>query len=36
MGVIELSASQDAIATDWSAAYKRYFHSNEALPKRQP
>jgi hypothetical protein len=35
-GEIEMSAAQDAIATDWIAAYKRYFHTNEPLPKRQP
>ncbi|HXR78393.1 MAG TPA: HNH endonuclease [Bryobacteraceae bacterium] len=34
-GDIEMSAAQDAISTDWIAAYKLYFHTNAPLPKRQ-
>jgi hypothetical protein len=33
-GDIEMSAAQDAISTDWIAAYKRYFHTNVPLSKQ--
>jgi len=34
-GDIEMSAAQDAISTDWIAAYKKYFHTNAPLLKRR-
>lgn len=34
-GDIEMSTAQNAIATDWVASYKRYFHTNAPLTKRR-
>src|ERR1700722_5279098 len=33
-GQLDLSTAQHDIATDWTAAYKKYFHTNKPLPLR--
>lgn len=33
-GQLDLSTAQHDIATDWIAAYKKYFHTNKPLPLR--
>jgi hypothetical protein len=33
-GELDLSQAQRDIATDWIAAYKKYFHTDKPLPKR--
>jgi hypothetical protein len=34
-GQIDLATAQKEIATDWIAAYKRYFHTEEPLANRE-
>jgi hypothetical protein len=33
-GELDLGQAQKNIATDWIAAYKKYFHTDQPLPKR--
>ena len=33
-GQLDLSTAQRDIATDWIAAYKKYFHTNQPPPQR--
>jgi anti-sigma factor RsiW len=35
-GQLDLSTAQHDIATDWIAAYKKYFHTDRPLPETEP